>query len=89
MPTVEELASLLVKRRTNGVHLPGVKKIRARLYYEAGLDTLEKMAACDPEGLRKISAEYIKKTSFKGVPPTTKEAEHTVNMAKYKKKYVE
>ena len=58
MPTVEELASLLVKRRTNGVHLPGVKKIRARLYYEAGLDTLEKMAACDPEGLRKISAEY-------------------------------
>jgi hypothetical protein len=69
--------------------IPGVKKIRARLYYEAGLDTLEKMAVCDTEELRKISAEYIKNSSFKGVPPTTKEAEHTVNMAKYLKKYVE
>ena len=69
--------------------IPGVKKVRARLYYEAGLDTLEKMAACDTEELRKISAEYIKKTSIKGIPPTPKEAEHTVNMAKYLKKYVE
>ena len=69
--------------------IPGVKKVRARLYYEAGLDTLEKMIVCDTEELRKISAEYIKKTSFKGVPPTKKEAEHTVTMAKYLKKYVE
>ena len=69
--------------------IPGVKKVRARLYYEAGLSTLEKMAACDTEELRKISAEYIKKTSFKGIPPTPKEAEHTVNMATYLKKYVE
>ena len=69
--------------------IPGVKKIRARLYYEAGLDTLEKMAACDAEGLRNISAEYIQKISFKGIPPTQKEAEHTVTMAKYLKKYVE
>jgi hypothetical protein len=69
--------------------IPGVKKVRARLYYEAGLDTLEKTAACDTEELRKISAEYIKKTSFKGIPPTPKEAEHTVTMAKYLKKYVE
>jgi hypothetical protein len=69
--------------------IPGVKKVRARLYYEAGLDTLEKITVCDTEELRKISAEYIKKTSFKGVPPTKKEAEHTVTMAKYLKKYVE
>ena len=65
--------------------IPGVKKVRARLYYEAGLDTLEKIAVCDTEELRKIPAEYIKKTSFKGIPPTTKEAEHTVTMAKYLK----
>ena len=69
--------------------IPGVKKIRARLYYETGLDTLEKIAACHTEELRKISAEYIKKTNFKGVPPTAKEAEHTVTVAKYLKKYVE
>ena len=69
--------------------IPGVKKIRARLYYAAGLDTLEKMAVCDTEELRNISAEYIKKASFKSIPPTQKEAEHTVTMAKYLKKYVE
>jgi len=41
--------------------IPGVKKVRARLYYEAGLDTLEKISVCDTEELRKISAEHIKK----------------------------
>jgi hypothetical protein len=69
--------------------IPGVKKIRARLYYEAGLDTLAKMATCDTEKLIKISAEFIKKTGFKGIPPTPKEAENTVTLAKYLKKYVE
>jgi hypothetical protein len=69
--------------------IPGVKKIRARLYYEAGLDTLAKMATCDTEKLIKISADFIKKTGFKGIPPTPKEAEYTVILAKYLKKYVE
>jgi len=69
--------------------IPGVKKVRARLYYESGLDTLEKMAACNNEELRNISAEWINKTGFKGSPPTLKEAEHTVTMAKFLKKYVE
>ena len=69
--------------------IPGVKKIRARLYYESGLDTLEKIAVCDAKELRKISAKYLKKVHFNGVPPTPKEAEHTVTMAKYLRKYVE
>lgn len=69
--------------------IPGVKKIRARLYYESGLDTLEKIAVCDAEELRKISAKCIKKLSLNSVPPTPKEAEHTVTMAKYLRKYVE
>ena len=69
--------------------IPGVKKIRARLYYEAGLDTLAKMAACGTEELIKISAEFINKSGFKGIPPTPKEAENTVTLAKYLKKYVE
>ena len=32
--------------------IPGVKKIRARLYYESGLDTLDKIAKCNAEELR-------------------------------------
>jgi hypothetical protein len=69
--------------------IPGVKKIRARLYYESGLDTLAKIAECNAEQLRKISSEYIKKSGFDGVPPTPKEAEHTVALAKYLKSHLE
>ena len=69
--------------------LPGIKKVRARLYYEAGLDTLEKISGYDAEELRKISTEHILKASFKGIPPTKKEAENAVKLAKYLKKYAE
>lgn len=67
----------------------GHKKIRARLYHEAGLDTIDKMAACDPEEMRKRLADFIKKTGFKGIPPTPGEAQHTVTMAKYIKRLVQ
>ena len=69
--------------------IPGIKKVRARLYYEAGLDTLEKISGYDAEELRKISAKHILKASFKGIPPTKKEAENAVKLAKYLKKYAE
>lgn len=83
---VESILELV--RLSDLARIPGVKKIRARLYCEAGLDTLEKIGVCDTEELRKISADCIKKTGFKGIPPTPGEAEHTVTMAKYLKKYV-
>jgi len=67
----------------------GHKKVRARLYHEAGFDTIDKMAACDSEQMRKILAEFIKKTGFKGIPPTPGEAKNTVNMAKYIKRLVQ
>lgn len=68
--------------------IPGVKKIRARLYHDAGLDTLVKMAKCDTDKLIKISKDFIEKSGLNGVPPTPKEAEHTVTMAKYLKKHL-
>jgi hypothetical protein len=67
----------------------GHKKIRARLYHEAGLDTIDKMAACDPEEMRKLLTEFIQKTGFKGIPPTPGEARNTVTMAKYIKRLVQ
>ncbi len=78
---VENIVELV--KLSDLARIPGVKKIRARLYYEAGLDTLEKIAGCDAQELRNISAKYIRKTSFNGIPPTLKEAEHTVTMAAY------
>jgi len=67
----------------------GHKKVRARLYHEAGLDTIDKMAARDSEEIRTILADFIQKTGFKGIPPTPGEAQHTVTMAKYLKRLVQ
>ena len=67
----------------------GHKKVRARLYHEAGFDTLDKIAACDPEEMRERLADFIRRTGFQGIPPTPGEARHTVTMAKYLKRLVE
>ena len=67
----------------------GHKKVRARLYHEAGFDTIDQMAACDPSEMRQRLADFIKKTGFKGIPPTPGEAQNTVTMAKYLKRIVQ
>jgi hypothetical protein len=59
----------------------GVKGIRARLYHDAGLDTLDKIAMLDADELRDICTRFVKATSFPGIPPTPKEAAFTVSSA--------
>jgi len=39
--------------------------------------------------MRKILADFIQKTGFKGIPSTPGEAENTVSMAKYLKRLVQ
>jgi hypothetical protein len=58
--------------------LPGVKGIRARLYYDAGIDSVEKMADWEPEALRIMVTEYVEQTGFKGTPPLPKEVSSTI-----------
>jgi len=60
----------------------GVKSIRARLYYDAGVDTLDKMAQWNPDKLRTMLIGYVQKTGFNGIAPLPKEAEFTVKDAK-------
>jgi Domain of unknown function (DUF4332) len=62
--------------------LPGVKGIRARLYYAAGVDTVEKMAAWEPEALLAMTTEFVKATGFAGIAPLPKEVSSTINNAK-------
>jgi len=69
--------------------IEGVKNIRARLYYDAGIDTVDKMAKWNPEDLRTYLVEFVKKTGFKGIAPLPKEAKHTVETAKRLPKIVE
>jgi len=84
---IEDVLELV--KLSDQARIGGHKKIRARLYHEAGLDTIDKMAACDSEEMRKILADFIQKTGFKGIPPTPGEAQNTVTMAKYIKRLVQ
>lgn len=69
--------------------IPGVKGIRARLYYDAGIDTPEKIAALEPEELRTQVVEYVSKSGFDGVPTLPAEAIYTVEKARALPKIVE
>jgi putative heme iron utilization protein len=62
--------------------IPGVKGIRARLYVDAGVDTIEKMAQWDPTELTEMIREYVERTGFDGVPTLPAEARFTVKKAK-------
>jgi hypothetical protein len=62
--------------------IPGIKTIRARLYFDAGIDTLEKMAASDPEELREMTLDFVERTGFDGIAPLLGELQFSVAKAK-------
>jgi hypothetical protein len=69
--------------------IPGVKSIRARLYYDAGVDTMEKMARWDPTELREMLIGFVEQTGFDGIAPLPKEAASSVATARRLPKLVE
>ena len=58
--------------------LPGVKEIRARLYYDAGVDSIEKLAVYELEALLRLTAGFVRATSFPGITPLPKEVSSTI-----------
>ena len=62
--------------------IPGLKGVRARLYYEAGVDTVEKLAAWQPESLLVMLVEYVQQSGFDGIAPLPKEVRHAVETAR-------
>lgn len=69
--------------------LPGVKGIRARLYYDAGVDTVEKMATWDPDKLLRKMSQYVERTGFDGIVPLPKEVSSTIANAQKLERVVE
>jgi hypothetical protein len=81
----EEVILELVKL-SNLARIPGLKQKRARLFYDAGLDTLDKIAAYnDPEELVTFFATYVDRTHFDGRAVSPDEAQFTLGMAQYLK----
>ena len=61
--------------------LGAVKSVRARLYYEAGLDTPHKFAKWETDELRKMLIDFVEKTGFDGIPPLPKELRNAIATA--------
>lgn len=59
-----------------------VKAIRAQLYLNAGVDTVNKIALYTPENFRNIIVDYCIRTNFPGVPTLPSEAKFTIEFAK-------
>lgn len=62
--------------------IQGVKGIRARLYYDAGFDLLEKLRNVSLETLLAVTREFVERTGFEGIPPLPMEAQSTIDTAK-------
>jgi hypothetical protein len=62
--------------------IPGVKGIRSRLYHDAGVDTLEKLAASTPDALMKKLNDFVDQTGFDGIAPFLAEIKFTISTAK-------
>ncbi len=59
-----------------------LRRVRARLYFDAGLDTIDKIAASDPNELRKHFVTYVSETGFDGIAPLPKELRNAVMTAR-------
>lgn len=79
----EEIASLLQL-----MYLPGVKAIRAQLYYQCGLCSLMDFAAADAEKLRAHIANVIARENLPFSPPLPKELRTQIAVAKVFTEYV-
>jgi predicted flap endonuclease-1-like 5' DNA nuclease len=69
--------------------IEGVKTVRARLYFDAGVNTLDKMASWDPVELRSMLVSYVERTGFNGIAPLPKELRNTVETAKRLRRIVD
>ncbi len=73
----------------NLARIPGMKKKRARLFYDAGLDTMDKIAKWDSEEMQQMLIEFVERTRFDGSASTPSEAAFTVKLARYLQRIVE
>jgi hypothetical protein len=69
--------------------LPGVKGTRARLYLDAGVDSIETMADWEPDALRQLVSRFVERTGFDGIPPLPQEVSSTVACARKLPKVLE
>ena len=75
-------AILEIVKLADLARIPGLKGIRARLYHDAGVDTLEKLGRWEPEPLRQMLIEYVAQADFNGIAPLPAEVRFSISVAK-------
>lgn len=86
---VPEQAVLEIIKLADLARIPGMKGIRTRLYHDAGVDTLEKLAGWEPEPLREMLTEFVTQSSFDGIAPLPAEIRYSIAQAKQLPRIVE
>ena len=76
-------------RLSDLARIPGLKGIRARLYYDAGIDSGEALTKWEPEDLRQMLIDFVAQTGFDGIPPLAKEVRSAVAKARKLPKIIE
>ena len=69
-------------RLSDIARIKGISGKRARLYHDAGADSIAKLAKYDEEELRKLLEKFVKRTGFDGIAPYAKEVRCTIESAK-------
>ncbi len=62
--------------------IPGIKGIRARLYLDAGIDTVEMMSHLETEEMLSLVTEFVERTGFDGIPPLPAEVRYSIAKAR-------
>ncbi|MEJ2758041.1 MAG: DUF4332 domain-containing protein [Anaerolineales bacterium] len=76
-------------RLSDLARIPGIKSIRARLYLDAGINSVEKMASMTEEEILKVTTRFVQESGFEGVPPLPAEVRYSIDKAKKLPKIVE
>lgn len=62
--------------------IPGIKGIRARLYHDAGFDTIQKLAQSQVDEVLQITQDFVCKTGFDGIAPLPAEISFSIKTAR-------
>lgn len=85
--SLEKIVELV--RLSDLARIPGIKGIRARLYYEAGIDSIENLASWDADQLLETTARFVEESGFDGIAPLPKEVRSGIAKARRLPKVVE
>jgi hypothetical protein len=75
--SIEELVKL-----SDLARIPGIAGVRARLYYDAGVQTVAELARWEAEALEAALIDFVQRSGFDGIAPTRKEVAYSVARAR-------